>query len=105
MRFLLVSKSRQPFSPEMAEGLVDAMEAWVKKYTQGGKFEKIWTFAEGNGGGALVNVDSHEELNEIMSQYPFALFTDNEVHSIVDLPEVGLSNLRKAIQAMSPKGS
>ncbi len=92
----MVSKSNMPFPPEMAMDIVDAMTEWARKNTTSGKFEQVWSFAEGQGGGAIVNVKSLEELSSIMTEYPFSPFTDNEVHGLVDL-QGALQNMKQVI--------
>ncbi len=56
MRFLVVTKSKTPFPPEMAQGLVDAMEGWVRKHTASGKMEQVWSVAGAQGGGGEVTL-------------------------------------------------
>ncbi len=103
MKFLVVTKSKTPFPPEMAMGLVDAMEGWVRKYTASGKIEQTWGFAGIQGGGGIVNVNSLEELDAIMTEFPFAPFSDTEIYGLADL-QTGLQNMKQAIQAMAPPG-
>ncbi len=101
MRFLVVTKSKVPFPPEMALGLLDAMEEWVRKYTTNGKLEQVWGFAGIQGGGGIVNVNSLEELDAIMNEFPFAPFSDTEIYGLADL-QTGLQNMKQVIQAMAP---
>ncbi len=103
MRFLVVSQQKQPFPPEAALGLVDAMIGWISKYTANGKLEQIWAFPGENGGGSIVNVDSHEELRDIMMENPFTPFVENEIHPLVDVNDT-MQRLKQAIQAMAPGG-
>jgi muconolactone delta-isomerase len=101
MRFLVVTQSRTPFPPEMAMGLVQAVEAWSRKYTASGKFEQIWGFAGVQGGGGIANVNSLEELDAIMTEFPFAPFSTTEVYGLVDL-HGSLKLIKQSIQAMTP---
>ncbi len=103
MRFLVVSKASQPLPPEMAMGLVEAMEGWVQKYTASGKFEQSWGVAGAQAGGGILNVNSLEELDAIMVEFPFGPFSDIEISGLVDL-ETSLKNIKQAIQAMAPPG-
>jgi muconolactone delta-isomerase len=45
----------------------------------------MWSFAGTQGGGATINVDSHEELDAIMTEYPFGPFSEIEVYPVADL--------------------
>jgi muconolactone delta-isomerase len=101
MRFLLVTKSKAPFPPEIAIGLVDAMEGWVQKYTASGKIEQSWGFAGLQGGGGILKVNSLEELDAIMAQFPFAPFSDTEIYGLADL-QTRLQTMKQAMQAMAP---
>ncbi len=103
MRFLVVTKSRMPFPPEMAMGLIDAMEGWVRKYTASGKFEQVWGVAGAQAGGGILNVNSLEEVDAIMAEFPFGPFSDVEVYGLVDL-ETTLNNAKQAIQGMAQPG-
>ncbi len=103
MRFLVVSKAKQPPPPEMVMGLVDAMAGWVRKHTASGKFEQVWATAGVRGGGGILKVDSLEEVDAIMSEFPFGPFSDVEVSGLVDI-ETTLKNAKQAIQAMAPPG-
>ncbi len=103
MRFLVTTRGNQPLPPEMAIGLVDAMSAWVHKYTASGKFEQVWGFAGARGGGGILKVNSLEEVDAIMAEFPFGQFSDIEVTGLVDI-ETTLKNVKQAIQAMAPPG-
>ncbi len=100
MKFLIISSPKHPFPPEAVSGLMDAMVAWVNKYTESGKFEATWTLAGQAGGGAIVNVDSLEELDGIMIEFPFGPFAEVEVHAIVDIIE-SLQRAKQAAEAMA----
>lgn len=103
MRFLVATKANQPLPPEMAMGLVDAMAGWARKHTASGKFEQVWGVAGVRGGGGILKVDSLEEVDAIMAEFPFGPFSDVEVYGLVDL-ETTLKNAKQAIQAMAPPG-
>ena len=87
MRYLVVTKSKIPFPPQMAPMLFDAMIAWVDSNVQSGKMEQVWSFAGIQGGGGILNVDSLEELDSIMIRSPFSPFSDTEVYGLVDVKD------------------
>lgn len=96
MRFLIVSKVN-PLPPELALTLLDAHEAFAKAYLKNGKFEQVFSVAGAPAGGCIANVDSLEELDAIMSEYPLGPFSETEVHPLMDLFE-SLANVKKALQ-------
>ena len=99
MKFLVITKSKHPVPPEMGLTLVDAMGAWSDQLTESGKAEAMWSIAGRAGGGGILNVDSLEELDAIMIQFPFGPFFDIEVFPLVDLHE-SLQRLKQAMQMM-----
>jgi muconolactone delta-isomerase len=101
MKFLVVTKSKMPFPPEMAPGIVDAVEEWTRKYTAKGQLEQIWSFAGLQGGGGIANVNSLEELDAIMTEFPIAPFSDIEVYGLVDF-EASVGIWKEAAKAMAP---
>jgi hypothetical protein len=48
------------------------------------KSESFEFFADGTGGFGVVNVADENELQQLIMEYPFALFDDIESHVIVD---------------------
>jgi muconolactone delta-isomerase len=101
MKYLVVTKSKMPFPPEMALGIVDAVEGWTRKYTAKGQLEQIWSFAGLQGGGGIANVNSLEELDAIMTEFPIAPFSDIEIYGLVDF-EKSVGIWKEAAKAMAP---
>ena len=60
--------------PEMGLGLVQAMKSFSERCRA--KTELDWAFAGLSGDGAIVNVDSHEELDQMLSEFPFGPFSE-----------------------------
>jgi muconolactone delta-isomerase len=102
MKFLVVTKNKMPIPPEMALGLVEAMEGWIQKYTDTGKMDQVWGFAGLQGGGGILNVSSLEELDSIMTEFPFGPFSNIEVYGLADL-DLGLQKMKELIKAMPPQ--
>ena len=100
MRFLITSKPRFPFPPDAGPALLAAMRAWVQQHTISKKIETIWGFAAGGGGGGILNVDSHEELNAVMAGMPFTAVSEIHAEAIVPI-EVSLRNLEEAMRQMT----
>jgi len=85
MRFLVVSESRESMPMEMVLPAMHGMQAWLAEHRASGKLEHVWSFAGTDGGGGIVNVDSHEELDEIMSGFPFAQTSTVHVYPLADI--------------------
>jgi muconolactone delta-isomerase len=100
MKFLVISKPKHMFPPEFAVPLIDAFSAFIDKYEATGQLESSWSFAGTQGGGGIANVDSLEELDSIMVEYPFGPFSDVEVYPLVDLKE-SLQRSKQVSQMMA----
>jgi muconolactone delta-isomerase len=99
MRYLVVTEQNTPIPPEMVLGLFAAMKAFNARYGASGKLEQSWSFAGLSGGGAILNVASPEELDEIMAEFPFGPFSKRKIYSLVDLNK-SLDSASKAFEAM-----
>jgi muconolactone delta-isomerase len=100
MRFVVTSTAQFPIPPEMAPRVMDAMIAWFNKYTQNGKLETGWSEAGRRGGGGILNVDSLEELDAILTELPIGPFSEIEVRPIVDLVD-SIERGKQAFAAMA----
>lgn len=100
MKFLVITHPKHPIPPEIGLQLIDAMVAWVNHHASGGKIQETWSFAGIGGGGGILNVDSAEELDAIMSGFPFGPFSDVQVYLLADLHQ-GLQSTKQAMQAMA----
>jgi muconolactone delta-isomerase len=85
MRFLVVTNQRQAAPPEMMLPLVQAMKEWLAEHRTSGKLVEVWNFAGIAGGGGIVEVDSHEELEVIMGAFPLGPFSDIEAYALSDV--------------------
>ena len=70
MDFPLKTMMRDPMPPEMVAPMFEAPLGWAQKHRASGKLERMWNFAGLQGGGGILNVDSHEELEAIMNEFP-----------------------------------
>ncbi|UCG10697.1 MAG: hypothetical protein JSW30_02410 [Dehalococcoidia bacterium] len=101
MRFLIISKNRHPVPPEVAVKLFDAALAWKKKYQS--KIKDAWAFAGLQAGGGIAEVESVDELDVIMTEFPMGPFGETEIYPLVDA-EQAWEVKRKAAKAMTAKG-
>jgi muconolactone delta-isomerase len=99
MRFLVFTEQDKPMPPEIVPALFAATNAWKARYTAAGKIEHIWSFAGMSGGAGIVNVDSHEELDQISAEFPFQPFSHVTVYALADFDK-SMYNATNAFQAM-----
>jgi muconolactone delta-isomerase len=99
MRFLIVTRATSPFPPAIAPMLVAGMKQWTAAHRESGKMEQMWSFAGMAGGGGILNVDSHEELDAVMAGFPFGPLSHIELYPLADL-DAGLDNFAKSMQQM-----
>ena len=97
MRFLVVSKPKHMVPPDVMVGLLDAMGTWQSKHA--GKLEQVWGFAGTHGGGGICKVDSLEELDTLMSDFPFLAMSDVKIYPLVDMAGA-LQRAKQSLQAM-----
>ncbi len=102
MKFLVTSKPKHMVPPEVSVALIDAMGPWASKYAA--KFDQIWGFAGIAGGGAIVNVNSLEELDAMMAEFPMGGLSEMEISPITDL-EGALQRAKQALEAFTKAGS
>jgi muconolactone delta-isomerase len=84
--------------PETALGLLEAMKGWVDQY--GGRMDVLWGFAGMPGGCGIVNVDTADELDEIMTAFPFAPFSETNIYALTDLKK-SLARASETFNAMA----
>jgi muconolactone delta-isomerase len=104
MQFLIIAKPSSPPPPEMLMSLIDAMEAWLAKNQADGTLKSSWSFAGTQGGGGILEVDSHEQLDAIMAGFPFGPFNSIEVHALSDLGQSLAANRAVVMQMMEMMG-
>ncbi len=97
MRFLVTTINRSPMPPEAVPMLVQAMKDWAARHTASGAFEQIWSFAGLQGGGGIANVDSLEQLDSVMAEFPFGPFSEIHVYGLADLNQA-MDNLERLLQ-------
>ncbi len=98
MRFLVVTRGSHP--PPPAPEMIDAMKHWIDTHLETGKMEQVWNFAGVRGGGGIPNVASLDELDDVMAGFPFAPFSEVEIHPLTDLHE-SLDRVRGRLEQMA----
>ena len=99
MQFLVITRQKTPAPPEMLMPLLGAMEAWVAQNRASGKATAVWGFAGTIGGGGVLEVESHEELDAVMSRFPFAPFSTVEIIALSSIDE-SLANAKAFVGEM-----
>jgi len=100
MKFLVIVTQRQAPPPEIMPVLVDATAQWTASAKKGGKFDVIYSIAGQPGGLGIVNVNSLEELNELVSGHPMTPFANVQTLPLSDIDH-GLKTLREQVKKMS----
>ncbi len=97
MRILIISRPRFPVPPDQLPALIQRFVAWREKYRSTlGTFE---FFAGGGGGFGIANVPDEATLNQIMIEYPFTVFNEQEIRPVLD-GDKALAQWQAAMQAM-----
>jgi muconolactone delta-isomerase len=90
--------------PEVLPGILSAFKDWMREHINAGKVEAAFSFVEGGGGCGIVNVTSHEELNEMLVSSPMGPFSNYDVRALSDFDQ-SLDNGIRAVQAMAAMAS
>jgi len=101
MKFLLIVKPRQStvLPPAAVASMLSAQRAWLQDRRADGTFDCSYGFPLGGGCG-IVNVDSHEALNELMLAAPSFVINDFEAHALCDV-DVALGNVVKMLEGVA----
>jgi muconolactone delta-isomerase len=93
-KFLVISKQIDaPVPPEAMKKLLPGQFSYLKELRQSGQVECNYGFVGAKGGAAIVNAESHEELQSITNGYPMFPFITLEIHPLVTLEEMEKSAL------------
>ena len=87
MKFLVMPIQKQTLPPEMGLALIEATIQWKDQVKRSGKFDAIYSIAGQPGGLGIVNVDSLEELNDRIAEYPMTPFCDVQVLPLSDVDQ------------------
>ncbi len=100
MKFLIISKNKYMTPPEVVPSLTDATLEWARKYEK--QIEQLWAFAGQQAGGGIADVESLEELNTIIGEFPLCSFSEMEVYPLIDLV-VSLQQQKENLQSISAR--
>jgi len=98
MRIVVISRPKFPVPPDQFPALLQAFGAWRERYRS--MMESFEFFVGGGGGFGVANVPDEATLNQMMIEYPFTVFNDNEVRPVLD-GDKALAQWQAAMQAMA----
>ncbi len=101
MRFLVITKNVHPVPMELFGMLVEGLQQWADTHLASGKIEQTWSFSGQPAGGGILNVESHEELEEIMTGFPFGNWAETQIIPLSDLHR-SIAGMRQAAERMAP---
>ena len=106
MKFLIFEKQilGPPPTPEQQRLTVQALEASVAKlqeWKRNGKVESYYVVSGIPSGFAIVDVSSHDELNELIADLPITMFGQLELYPLITLESA--AKTQKKMIAQLPK--
>ncbi|MFL5827000.1 MAG: hypothetical protein ACJ76V_10795 [Thermoleophilaceae bacterium] len=101
MKFLVTVTPRPNpmIPPQVLAEILKAQRGWLQAHLADGTFDCNYAFPSG-GGMAVVNVDSHEALNELIYDAPAFGVTDIETKALADAG-ASLANAIAALERAS----
>jgi hypothetical protein len=96
MKALVIGRPKFQVPPEMAPMVTQGALDWYSRYQD--RFEVFGTFM-GGGGFAVVEVDTADDLNQMIVEMPFATFSDISAELFVE-GDKGFRQFQEAMQAM-----
>ncbi|MDH4208471.1 MAG: hypothetical protein OEV76_06335 [Anaerolineae bacterium] len=85
MKYLITGRRNlAPMEPKMAINVFQAAKQWNNAQLAAGKLDLTYNYADGSGGFAIANGDSHEEVYDRLLESPYFVFMDWEVIPLVD---------------------
>ncbi|HEY8475752.1 MAG TPA: muconolactone Delta-isomerase family protein [Chloroflexota bacterium] len=95
MRFLIHSQPRVGANEELVAQLYPKAVEWLKARKSEGKLEAVYSFADRPGGVSIANVQSLEELNDLIQDYPLFPVSDLEAMPLIDFERASQRTLTK----------
>ena len=96
MKYLVTLRRREvPVPPDAVAAMLLAQRDWIQEHLADGTFDCAYTFAQAGGGIAIVNADSGEDLNGILTSSPLFGMANIELQALADI-----ATLENAAQGM-----
>lgn len=99
MKFLVITIGKWPPPPEILPALNESSTQWVAWAKGSGKFEAIYAISGQPGGMGIVNVDSLEELNDLIQGYPMTPFSETQLFPLSDIDRA-MTTWREQVKKM-----
>ncbi|MBE0446973.1 MAG: hypothetical protein IBX64_02515 [Actinobacteria bacterium] len=100
MKFLVIDRGGTiDVTVVAAEDLFTRARDWVKEMTDKGKIETAYALAGEMASVIIFNADSHEELDDMLQDYPLSNYSVFEVYPLSD----ALHSYEKAAQAFAQR--
>lgn len=99
MKFMVMPMQTRTVPPELMSTLVEVTAEWMGWAKKSGKFDCIYCISGQPGGIGIVNVNSLEELNDVVSGYPMTPFCEVGVYPLSDIDQA-MSALREQVKKM-----
>jgi hypothetical protein len=98
MKFLLIVTPRRDSSipPTAVAQMLAAQRDWLHDRRDDGTVEFVYSFATGGGCG-VVNVESHEALNQLLLDSPAFIVNDYDARALADI-DISLGNAIAALE-------
>ena len=95
MKFLIITRNRgnAAVPPAAMPAIIEATRAFITRGRNAGKWDVIYSHP--NGGVAISNHDTAEDLNAWLAEYPFSTLQDIEVLPLSDVDQ----SIDKLLQA------
>jgi hypothetical protein len=101
VKALVIGRPQFPIPPEQAPMIVKGAMDWYERYKE--RFVEFGTFL-GGGGFGVVEVESTEELNKMISEMPFVMFSEVTAELYVE-GDAGFRQFQESMQAMAGAAS
>ena len=85
MRFLVLSEHRDQIPADAVKDLMAATDKWIDDNAE--TVVVNWANAGRPGGGGIINVESLEQLEQIMLAFPLGRYSEVTITPIIDLKE------------------
>ncbi len=99
MRFLVLTFTNQMMPPETAAQATGATIEWINKYREKGIMKDVFSLGGINGGGGILDVDTPEQLDEIMIEFPMNPFSEIKIYPLSDVKHA-LKHMQQHMQNM-----
>ncbi len=100
MKFLVTIIQKQPPPPEIMPALIEATIKWMAWAKGNGKFDAVYSIAGQPGGLGIANVDSLEDLNDLVARYPMTPFCNVQTLPLSDVDQA-LATQREVVKKMA----